>query len=553
MPSRRILLRWLALLGALILLALPALAAPPAARTAPKLVVVVSVDQLSAERMMALAPRFTGGLARLLKEGVVFERAYHAHAGTETGPGHSVLLSGKHPGHTGIPENAWFDPTLGREVYCVEDPLNPVLGHPAMGASPKNFRAHTLGEWLRAAHRDNRSFAITGKDRSAILMAGRQADGVYWWDPAVGFTTSAFYAPALPAWLQAHNARLMADLQARTLVWEALDGKAHEVADFGPVGRLLPWGLPKGIKVAGQDMTKAGLFNASPFFDRTILEAAEALIAAEKLGRGRGTDLLALGLSATDYIGHRFGNGGPEMEDQLLRLDLLLAGFLKRVKALDPRALVVLSADHACGDFPERLQAEGKLPRDRAFRLDPGATVLRPLNAHLRERFGLAADPLLKASDPRNLSFDGALLQAAKVDRAAVAQAAAAWMKAQPFVLESVPAAELATLPMESLQGRDPEGLSMKERLRLSLTPGLGGEVISAFAPHILFIPPSFTATHGSPHDYDRHVPLIFWGPLPARRVAQPVSTVDLAPTLAGALGLPVPEPVDGLRRDLRP
>ena len=548
MPTRRILLRWLALLGALFLLALPALAGAP--KAGPRLVVMISVDQLSAERMAALAPRFKGGLARLLKEGVVFDKAYHAHASTETGPGHSVLLTGKHPGSTGIPENEWFDPALGREVYCVEDPLNPVLGHPAAGASPKHFRAHTVGEWLRAASRDNRSFAVTGKDRSAILMAGRQADGVYWWDPAVGFTTSAFYAPALPAWLQAYDAKLMADLKGRTLVWEALDGKAHAV-EAGPIGAGLPWGLPKGIKVPGQEMTKAGLFNASPFFDQAILAAAEALMKAEKLGHGRGTDLLALGLSATDYVGHRYGTGGPEMEDQLLRLDLLLAGFLKQVKALDPRALVVLSADHACADFPERLQAEGKLPKDQAFRLDPRATVLAPLNAHLKERFQLQGDALLKASDPRNLSFDLAVLRAAGADLAAVAQTAAAWMKAQSFVRESLPAAELAAIAMDSLKGRDPESLTMKERLRLSYTPGLGGHVLSAFAPHILFIPPSFTATHGSPHDYDRHVPLVFWGAFKARRVTTPVSTVDLAPTLAGALGLAVPEPVDGLARDL--
>ena len=124
-------------------------------------------------------------------------------------------------------------------------------------------------------------------------------------------------------------------------------------------------------------------------------------------------------------------------------------------------------------------------------------------------------------------------------------------MKAQPFVRESLPAAELAAIAMDSLKGRDPESLTMKERLRLSYTPGLGGHVLSAFAPHILFIPPSFTATHGSPHDYDRHVPLVFWGAFKARRVTTPVSTVDLAPTLAGALGLAVPEPVDGLARDL--
>ncbi len=550
MPSRRTLLRTLALLAALLLLALPALAGPKA--KAPKLVVVISVDQLSAERLGALGPRLTGGLARLVKEGVHFTHAYHAHAGTETGPGHSVLLSGRHPAATGIPENEWFDAGLGREVYCVEDPQFPVVGAADANASPKNFRVRTLGEWLKAADARNRSFAVTGKDRSAILMAGRKADGVYWWHPKVGFTTSTYYGTTLPDWLQAHNTAALAKLQGQTLVWEALDGKPRLIEAPGGVGRGIPFGLPKTIKAAGDPIAKAGLFQASPWYDATILEAAEVLIEAERLGRGKGLDLLALGLSGTDFVGHRYGPGGPEMEDQLLRLDQLLAGFLKRVKARDPHALVVLTSDHACADFPERLQAEGKLPKDRAYRLDPKATVFAPLNAHLRETLHLAADPVAIAWDPRNLSFKREVLAAAQVDLTTAVKAAQAWMQRQPFVVASVPAGELAQQPLTALNGKDPEQLTIPERLRLSLVPGLGGDLISAFAPHVLFIPLTFPATHGSPHDYDRHVPILVWGAGKARKVPTPVSTVDLAPSLAAYLGLQVPDAVDGTVRTFR-
>ncbi len=550
MPSRRSILRTLALLAALLLLALPALAGPKP--KGPKLVVVISVDQLSAERMAALGPRFKGGLARLLKEGVAFQKAYHAHASTETGPGHSVLLTGKHPGSTGIPENEWFDPALNREVYCVEDAQQPVLGAPDANASPKNFRAHTLGEWLKAAHGANRSFAVTGKDRSAILMAGHTTDGAYWWNPKVGFTTSTFYASTLPTWLQAHNAALLERLKGQTLLWEALDGRPRLIEAPGGVGKGIPFGLPKTIKAAGVEVSKASLFSPSPYFDEAILGAAEALMKAEHLGHGQGIDLLALGLSGTDYVGHRYGPGGPEMEDQLLRLDALLGGFLPRLRAIDPRVVVVLTSDHACADFPERLQAEGKLPKDQVYRLDPRRTVVDPLNAQLRSTFNLNVDLVFHGSDPRNLSFNTAAMEAAKVDRAAVLKAAQAWMRSHPFVVESVTTEELGALPLASLKGRDPESLTLKERLRLSWTQGLGGDLLSAFAPHILFIPLSFPATHGSPHDYDRHVPLLFWGAAKGHKVLTPVSTVDLAPTLAALLGLKVPEEIDGVPRDLQ-
>ena len=549
MPSRRSILRTLALLAALLLLALPALAGP--GPKGPKLIVVISVDQLSAERMAILGPRFKGGLARLIKEGVHFQKAYHAHASTETGPGHSVLLTGKHPGSTGIPENEWFDAAQGREVYCVEDAQSPVIGAPDANAGPRNFRARTLGEWLKADNPANRSYAVTGKDRSAILMAGHQADGVYWWNAKAGFTTSTFYASALPGWLQSHNGALLGNLKSRTLVWEAVDGRPRLIEVPGGVGKGIPFGLPKTIKAGGAEISKSALFNASPYFDEAILGAAEALLKAERLGRGKGIDLLALGLSATDYVGHRYGTGGPEMEDHLLRLDALLGGFLPRLRAIDPNVIVVLASDHACADFPERLQAEGKLPKDQVYRLDPRRTVFDPLNAHLRTAFNLAGDAVYRVSDPRNLSFNAGVIEAAKADRTALIKAAQAWMRGQPFVLESVTTEELAAFPMDSLKGRDPETLTLKERLRLSWTPGLGGDLISAFAPHILFIPLSFPATHGSPHDYDRHVPIIFWG-TGKGPVSQPVSTVDLAPTLAALLRLKVPEAIDGVPRSLK-
>lgn len=526
---------------------------PLAAQAPTRLVVVISVDQLSEASVASMAPQFKGGLARLLKEGVRYTQAYHAHASTETGPGHSVLLSGRHPAATGIPENEWMDTCSGQQVYCVSDINSPVLESPKDNASPSHFRAHTLGEWLRAASRENRSFALTGKDRSAILMAGHQADGVYWWNARVGFTSSAAYLPALPAWLKTFNTQLMTRLKDQAITWSALDGQDHPSEAPGGVGAGILWGLPKAIKPAGIEMAKAGAFNASPYFDEVILEAAETLMKAEHLGHGKGTDVLALGLSATDYVGHRYGTRGAEMEDQLLRLDALLEGFLNRLRKAVPSAWVVLSADHACADFPERMQANGLLPKDRAFRLDARTALFQPLSRALQARFHIMAELLLPGGDPKHIRLNAEALKAAGVSRDDAQKAIREWLAAQPFVEASITREALMAMRLEDLKGLDPTALSMEQRLRLSYVPELGGgDVVVAFKPHLLWIPLSFPATHGSPHDYDRHVPLVFWGGAwPARQITTPVSTVDLAPTLAEALRLTVPEPIDGIARSL--
>ncbi len=71
--------------------------APAAAAQRPRLVLFVSVDQMRFDYLTRFASQFTGGLRRVLDHGAVFTEARYRHACTETGPGHSVLLSGRSP------------------------------------------------------------------------------------------------------------------------------------------------------------------------------------------------------------------------------------------------------------------------------------------------------------------------------------------------------------------------------------------------------------------------------------------------------------------------
>ena len=360
---------------------------PPAqAAPRPKLVVVISVDQLSAELMERWGKTMPGGLGRLYREGTTFLDAYQEHGGTETGPGHSVLLTGRYPMHTGIVGNLWRDAKTGQNDYCVEDPGQPVLGAPGLGASARFLNGTTLGGWLHHQLPGSRMFAVTGKDRSAILMAGREAEGVYWFSGAAGFTTSTAYAQALPPWLQAYDQGLLQRLAEPGLTWSALDDHGlPPTQSYVVAGKPITMGLPRVLRTAEQPMDAEFWlrFERSPKFDEAILNAALALEEGEGLGTGDTLDVLALGLSATDYVGHAFGNGGPEMLDNLRQLDQHLGHFLDQLHTRGPGVWVVLSADHGAADFPERRQAQG-LP---ALRLDASAWT-QALNAKLLAKLG---------------------------------------------------------------------------------------------------------------------------------------------------------------------
>jgi predicted AlkP superfamily pyrophosphatase or phosphodiesterase len=517
----------------------------------PRLVVVVSVDQLSAELMARWGKDLPGGLGQLYRKGTTFVEAYHDHGFTETGPGHSVLLTGRSPMHTGIVENNWLDRSTGKVVYCVEDPKAAILGASAgtPGVSPAKLQGETLGAWLQDQIPGSRVFAVTGKDRSAILMAGKRAQGVYWFTGSHGFSTSTAYTQSLPPWLQAYNASFLGRLERESLFWSPLDpnglppGGTYQIQ-----GKAQTMGLPRTILGVGmpRDLAFWDRFRGSPFLDEAIFGAAEALAAGEHLGHGHGVDLLALGLSATDYVGHGFGNGGPEMLDNLRRLDRELGQYLDRLRAKVPGLWVVLTADHGGGDFPERLQAQG-LPAKRLM----GADWQRAFNDALSKRLGAAGDFFLPAPTWHQLYLNLETLRQSGKSRAEVLRAAVAVAKATPEVAEACSAEDLDSLVLDPAEG--PDHRSYLAKLRLSFQRERSGDLFLAFQPLVMLDDPGHVCCHGHPQDYDRRVPLIFQGPWRAETRNEPVRTVDLAPTLARELGLKPQEALDGRALPLRP
>lgn len=528
-------------------LLLPALLA---AAPRPKLVVVISIDQCSAELIQTYGPELKGGLHRLLTEGVQFTEAYQDHGVTETGPGHSVLLSGRFPAHTGIVENQWLDRATGKLTYCVsDDSAKPLGGDRIHAASNVSFQGDTLGDWLQAQVPGSRAFSISGKDRAAILMAGRRPSGVFWFTGPAGFGSSTAYMTHLPDWLTRFDHDLATRFATRSWLWTKTPGT--------PEGRVAQWtygqtivrngALPRLIQGAGMplDKTFTTRFAKSPFLDEVTEEGAEALVEGERLGQGPTTDLLTVSFSATDYVGHNYGNLGTEMRDQLHRLDATLSRFLAFLEHRDPGVWVVLSADHGGMDVVEALKDEGFPAR----RVDQ-APFLSGLNAAMKARFKVTADLFAAPPEPTEFYLEEAVAKAASLDRGEILREAKAWLLARPEVAATFTAQELGAI--DPTATGSPRDSRLDVLMRRSYLAGRSGDLIVVFKPFTLFGEPphEYAAGHGSPWAYDRRVPLVFWGPWKGGDRPQPVRTVDLAPTLAHELGIR-PGAVDGKVLDL--
>ncbi len=501
----------------------------------PGLLVAISIDQYSADLFAAYRAQYTGGLKRL-QQGVVFPSAYHAHAATETCPGHATLLTGVHPAHSGIIANNWYDAAAARadkNIYCAEDESVPGSSSKEYSASLIHLRVPTLGDRMKLANPGTRVFSVSGKDRAAMMMAGKSADQTWWWG-GNGFVSYSGRKPT-PVVSQVSD-RLLAGIAV---------GLPAPVVPGNCIAAPLAIGGGKSVGNAPEALAPGDTkdIRFRPELDQATLDIAAGFVEAEKLGKGSAPDLLTVSLSVTDYVGHRFGPGGVEMCVQMMALDAALGHFLDRLDATGIRYAVMLSADHGGVDLPERDRQHGAT---EAARVSPGTSF-----AALNKALGAGADPLILGD-----SIAGDVYVAPRVKGAArikLISRAQAWLNARPDVAATFTARDLRAVKIPT---KPPESWSLAERAAASFYPGRSGDLIVLLKPRTSPIADplkGYVTTHGSPWDYDRRVPLLFWWP-GVTGFEQPASvmTVDVIPSLAGLIGLRVdPSQIDGHCLDL--
>ena len=515
-------------------------AAAPTAAPAPRLIVAISVDQFSADLFAEYRPLFTAGLRRL-QTGPVFPSGFQSHAATETCPGHSTILTGSHPARTGIIANDWYEfgvPRADKRVYCTEDPTEPGTSSANYVVSPVHLRVPTLGDRMKAANPASRVVSVAGKDRAAIMMGGHAIDEPWFWN-GKAYVTLKTNAKPVPAVVRRVNAAV-ADAMTRADPAVVPAVCRSRASDIRVADRT--FGTP--LARAAGDYSG---FRASLAFDRATTDIAIGLIQDMKLGQGSAPDVLSIGLSATDYVGHGFGTEGAEMCAQLMGVDENVGRILAALDATHVPYVVVLTADHGGHDMPERNRTRSVTDAVRA----DAALLPAAMGRSLASEFGLTG-PVLVGGAP----FGDIYLAPDVPDalRSRVLSAARARYLAHPQVAAVFTAEELRRMP--SPTGPVDEW-SVAERFRASFDPARSGDLLVALKPHVTPVPDPhlLIATHGSVWNYDRRVPILFYRPgAPGFEQPLPVETVDILPTLAALVDLPIPAAeIDGRCLDLDP
>lgn len=534
----------------MVALATAALGAEPAR---PALVVVIAVDQFRGDYLDRFGEHFApGGLRLLMEQGANFADCRYRHAVTKTSCGHAAILTGVYANVHGIINNNWVDRATMQRGNCVDDDSVQILGraeetgprlpggnYAAGGVSPRRMLATTIGDELKMSGRNgSKVIGISSKDRSAVLLAGKLADAAYWMDKG-RLVTSTHYMKELPDWVRAFNDSGRIDAYFGKTWDRILPAKAYE-ALVGPddvPSESAEWGLARTFpKVVNGGSDKLGpafydAFECSPFKSEVLADFARAVVEHEKLGQRGVTDLLCISFSVNDTIGHNYGPDSHEVMDITLRTDRLIADFLKFV---DTRVglkncTIVFTADHGTAPIPEQLT--GRSAGFSAGRVD-NVRMLKTCEAALDRAFGpLESGQHWLLIDETQLLFFPGMLKARKVTPAAAEKVVRDALLTLEFVEDAFTRTELAA--------GGAHGQYAAATL-LSFNAQRSGDVYYQVKP--FWVDRKTGTNHGSPYNYDTHVPLLWFGVgVKPGKYLQRIGVDDIAPTLAHLLGVNAP------------
>lgn len=515
----------------------------------PKLVVVVVIDQFRAEYLQRFAPWFgDDGFKALTRGGAVFTQAHHRHGTTYTGPGHASIASGSYGYRHGIVGNYWYNPASGKREGILYDPEHPLVGCIRLDSdadnSPARFLATSLSDQLQLTYPTSRAVSIAVKDRAAVLLGGKLGSSYWFSGETGGLTTSTYYRNDLPGWLVRFNSRHIPDSYYGKRWEPLLPASAYQImADRGNehatelkgFGRSFPHTLSS--KSGKPDEAFYEAFTTTPHANAYELQAAEAAIEGEQLGRHSTPDILNISLTANDYIGHTFGPDSREVMDATVATDRHLADFRAWInQRFKPGEVVwALTADHGATPVPEVAREHG-LPASRIRRV----TLREAISKALVQAYG-PGDWIVGLEDP-SLYLNHKLIRDKGLDPAAVERVAAhaadelptvaaAWTRSQ-FIDGGLPDTELARMYARAFHVRH------------------SGDVVIVPEPYCFWgkhAEKDTGSTHGSPYSYDTHVPLIIAGAgVRPGSYTFPVEIVDLAPTLAHLIGINEPSCSEG-------
>lgn len=505
----------------------------------PKLVVGVVVDQMRYEYIPLYWDDYgEDGFKRLVRTGYSFTDTHFNYFPTYTGPGHAAVFTGTTPAVNGIVGNAWYDRLRGESMYVVQDDSVQTVGAEgdAGKMSPKNLTSTTLADEIKSANSESKIYAVSLKDRGAIMAAGHLGDAAFWFDGSTGrFITSTWYLNELPDWVEQFNESGAADSYNNKTWNTLLDIEEYTKSNADDTPYESPFDHEEAPVFPHQKDPDDDSYNfmmSTPSGNTIVWDFARRMIEDEQLGSDDTMDFLGIGFSSTDYVGHQFGPRSVELQDTYLRLDRDIADLLDYLdeKVGEGEYLLFLTSDHGVVDVPAELQDRG-LPGGYFN----SSLAIGSLNDHLQDLYG--EGDWIEHYTNQQVYLDRELVKEEGLSVEEMQYEASRFLLQFEGVLSTNTAYNFMNEGYESgLQAMYQRGFQYER----------SGDVFIQLKAGWLDSDYPTGTSHGSPYNYDTHVPLLFYGwNIPQGASARESTVPQIAPTLSILLDVSLPSGTD--------
>lgn len=506
----------------------------------PKLIVGIVVDQMKYDYLTRYWEHFTDdGFKRMVNGGFNFANHHFNYFPTYTGPGHAAIYTGATPSVNGIIGNSWFDRDINRNLYVVEDTsVTTVGGIGEVGRmSPENLLSSTFSDELKKVSNASKVIGISLKDRGAVLPAGHMGNLALWYDESQGnFVSSTWYLQELPEWVVQFNeqgdARRYSNETWQTLL--PMNRYTNSNPDDSPYEGTFQW---EEKPVFPHEMGKAPgntywAVKNSPLGNTLIKDLAISAIENEQLGRDDTTDVLTISFSSTDYIGHQYGPHSVEIEDTYIRLDRDLADLFTALdeKVGEGNYMIFLTSDHGVVDVPAQLEETGQ----------PGGyfntnRATQALLNYLTDKYG--KENWIRGMANQQVYLDRDLIKQKEIGLKDMQEDIANFLLQFDGVLSTNTASNFMNERYEEgLQAMYQRGFQYQR----------SGDVYIQLEPGWLISSSRTGTSHGSPYNYDTHVPMLMYGwGIPKGVTFKKTVVTQLAPAISGLLQIPLPSGSD--------
>ena len=502
----------------------------------PKLVVAIVIDQMRYDFLENLSHRYSdNGFNRLVNDGFNCKNNFYNYVPTVTGPGHSSISTGSTPKTHGIVGNNWYDRERRHSIYCTDDSnYNNVGGDDYSGnKSPNNLLVETFADINKMSNNKSKTISIAIKDRGSILMGGKTADAAYWYygKERAQWITSTFYMNQIPDWVKEFNKE--DNLEKYLEDWNTLKDistyENHEI-DNNSFEKLFKGkdnsAFPYDTKSLMKHNDCFDMIKETPYGNTMTTDFAIEAIVNENLGKRGVTDVITVGYSSTDYIGHSFGVASVETQDTYIRLDLEIQKFLSFLdKEIGKNEYsLFLTADHGVLEIPAYLSSTG-VNAQAVSENDLTNKVVKKLNDVL----GIEVKKLIANVDNSQIYLNDEVISEMNLNKSKVVNELVKILESFDFISKAYTA--------DFILGSS-ELIEYEKLIQNGYHKERSGDIALILKENVIFYNGKGT-THGSGYNYDTHVPLIFYGNgIKKGETLNHTEIPDIAPTISKLLGL---------------